>query len=81
MGPFLFLYSKAKKADKRIREQRVACDNCSGNLGSSWRPTAISAQSNRVGNIGVGSGGSGGALAPSACKNALISRQNFGQFE
>ena len=30
--------------------------------------------------IGVGSGGSGGALAPPACKNALISRQNFGQF-
>ena len=30
--------------------------------------------------IGVGSGGSGGALAPPACKNALISRQNFVQF-
>ena len=30
--------------------------------------------------IGVGSGGSGGALAPPACQNALILRQNFGQF-
>ena len=26
-------------------------------------------------------GGLGGALAPLACKNALISRQNFGKFE